>query len=167
MTDQRAAWDSLGLPEVLKGVLTLNGAPPNMGSELHAFANSLPTSAFVQQNILDSLAPASPQMGPNLVEAANSEAAAALLAWSDALKFNPTVAPIAANHYRRSPKSGRGRRRDHCEHFGHQFAYTTEVSFGTKSASGGSCCICSARFSLHQEQEQSMLRRPGREGHDP
>jgi len=138
---QQAAWDSPGLTPALKDALTLGGARPDLDDRLHALANSLPSTAFVQGNILDLLAP--PVGGPalNAIEQANAEAAAAALDWSDALKLNPVgpPPPSPAIITKVQPDQGVAAGGTTVTISGFNLLDTTQVNFGTKPASSGSC----------------------------
>jgi choice-of-anchor C domain-containing protein len=137
----QAAWDSPGLTPALKDAVTLGGARPDMGDRLHARANSLSPTSFVQQNILDLLAP--PAGGPalNTIEQATAEAAAALLGWSDALRLNPVgpFPPSPAIVTGVQPSLGPAAGGTTVTVTGSNLLEADQINFGTKPALSGSC----------------------------
>lgn len=137
---QQDAWDSPGLTPSQKDALTLGGARPGMDDRLHALVRSSSPTIFVQQNILDLLAPA-PAAAVNGIEAANAEAAAALLTWSDALKLNPVgpSPPSPAIIAGIQPNEGPAAGGTTVMIFGSNLLDTTQVNFGTNPALSGSC----------------------------
>lgn len=137
----RAAWDSSGLTPSQRHELTLGGARPGMEERLHAIVGASPPTLFVQQNVLDLLAP--PTGGPalNQIEQANAEAAAALLDWSESLRLNPVglPAPSPAIVTRVQPNQGVSAGGTTVTISGSSLLDTTQVNFGTTPASSGTC----------------------------
>jgi choice-of-anchor C domain-containing protein len=139
--EARDSFDSPGMPASVRDILTLNGRYPEVALRMHALARATPSSKFVQQNVLDLLAP--PPGGPaqNELDLANAEAAAALLEWSDTLRSHPVGAvpegpPIIDTV---QPNQGVAAGGMMVTISGANLLDTERVNFGTRPATGGTC----------------------------